>query len=123
MKQSELAASCADRAAAPGFYAEAGYQPLAARGASGRNVIAFTRSDAMTETERPAGGRAAPRVASWCGTGTWSGEAFAGTCVPLPQGAAGATSSRAIASAGRRAPERLPSRTCAGRVGAGAPAR
>ncbi|GJE45127.1 malto-oligosyltrehalose synthase [Methylobacterium soli] len=84
VKQATLAALLRDRTERPGFYAEAGYQPVAARGAHAAHLIAFTRSDAMTETGDLL--VAVPRLVSqMVRDGTWSGEAFAGTVLDLPE--------------------------------------
>jgi (1->4)-alpha-D-glucan 1-alpha-D-glucosylmutase len=84
VKQATLAALLGDRSERPAFYAEAGYQPVAARGACAGHVIAFTRSDAMTETGDLL--VAVPRLVSqMVRDGRWSGVAFAGTELDLPE--------------------------------------
>ncbi|WP_336486119.1 malto-oligosyltrehalose synthase [Methylobacterium nigriterrae] len=87
VKQALLARILADRAAHPAFYAEAGYEPAAARGAQADHVIAFTRSDATADPGDLL--VAVPRlVARLTGERSWTSEAFAGTSLDAPAGSA-----------------------------------
>ncbi|MDR7037093.1 (1-_4)-alpha-D-glucan 1-alpha-D-glucosylmutase [Methylobacterium sp. BE186] len=83
VKQAVLAALLRDRAERAGFYAEAGYEPLAASGAHADHVIAFTRSDGTAEAGELL--VAVPRLVSkLIGEGPWAGETLAGTGLDAP---------------------------------------
>ena len=83
VKQQIVRALLADRAAAPGLYAQAGYEPLSVGGARHGNVIAFLRSGRegarIVVVPRLAGGEGRARLPL--------GEAFwADTTLSLPPG-------------------------------------
>ncbi|WP_018042175.1 malto-oligosyltrehalose synthase [Methylobacterium sp. 88A] len=82
VKQATLARLLADRAERPSFYADADHIAVTAEGGLAAHVIAFTRSDATSgEGDLLV---AVPRLVSGLvGDATWSGEAFAGTTLPV----------------------------------------
>ncbi|MDP4023411.1 malto-oligosyltrehalose synthase [Methylobacterium sp. NEAU 140] len=89
VKQATLARLLAERADRPGFYAGAGYEPVAARGARAAHVLAYRRTDPDAEDGDLF--VAVPRLVSGLlgdlsGETVWSGEAFAGTAVDLGDG-------------------------------------
>ena len=85
VKQATLARLLADRAERPAFYADADYRPLPAKGPRAEHVIAFTRSAATSGADDLL--VAVPRlVARLTPESGWSGEAFAGTVLPVPEG-------------------------------------
>ena len=85
VKQATLARLLADRAERPAFYADADYRPLPAEGPRAEHVIAFTRSAATSGADDLL--VAVPRlVARLTPESGWSGEAFAGTVLPVPEG-------------------------------------
>ena len=124
VKQATLAALLADRTERPGFYAEAGYQPVAATRRPGRARHRLHTFGCDDGDRRPAGGRAAPRVPDGAGrelVGRGLRRAPRSTC---PRRAAGATSSRARTTrAGRpisgACSSACPTRSCAGRRSGG----
>ncbi|GJE53626.1 MULTISPECIES: malto-oligosyltrehalose synthase [Methylobacterium] len=85
VKQATLTKLLADRADRPAFYADAGYQAVAASGEHADHVVAFLRSE-------NGGGEgdllvAVPRlVARLVGDTVWSAEAFGGTHLPVAEG-------------------------------------
>ncbi|GLS43657.1 malto-oligosyltrehalose synthase [Methylobacterium brachythecii] len=85
IKQATLARLLADRAAHPSFYADAGYQALDASGERANHVVAFLRSaDEDGEGDLLV---AVPRlVGRLLGDRTWSGDAFRGTRLGVPEG-------------------------------------
>jgi (1->4)-alpha-D-glucan 1-alpha-D-glucosylmutase len=82
IKQATLARLLADRAERSSFYADADHIAVTAEGRLSAHVIAFTRSDATSgEGDLLV---AVPRLVSGLvGDATWSGEAFAGTTLPV----------------------------------------
>ncbi|WP_430910239.1 malto-oligosyltrehalose synthase [Methylobacterium sp. sgz302541] len=84
VKQATLARLLADRAARPRFYAEADYAAVSATGDRAAHVVAFLRSGGPGEGDDLL--VAVPRlVAGLAGEGVWSGSAFAGTVLTLPE--------------------------------------
>ncbi|NEU11746.1 malto-oligosyltrehalose synthase [Methylobacterium sp. BTF04] len=83
VKQATLARLLTDRTERPGFYAVADYQAVVPDGALADHVIAFTRSDAtVVQGDLLV---AVPRLVSrLVGDAVWTGEAFAGTVLPVP---------------------------------------
>ncbi len=93
IKQRVLARLLADRAAHPGFYAEADYVPVAAEGEGATRVVAFLRQDATAGSEAGDLLVAVPRHVADNPADDLAGEdgrsvagAFAGTVLPVPEG-------------------------------------
>lgn len=88
-----LARLLADRAAHPGFYAEADYTPVAAEGQGAERVVAFLRQDATAGAEAGDLLVAVPRQVvndaageAPDGDGTRLDGAFADVRLPVPEG-------------------------------------
>ncbi|SEO38982.1 maltooligosyl trehalose synthase [Methylobacterium sp. ap11] len=95
IKQRVLARLLADRAAHPGFYAEADYTPVAAEGQGAERVVAFLRQDATAGAEAGDLLVAVPRQVvndaageAPDGDGTRLDGAFADVLLPVPEGSA-----------------------------------
>ncbi|GJD53539.1 hypothetical protein OPKNFCMD_6316 [Methylobacterium crusticola] len=87
IKQRVLARLLADRAAWPGFYAEADYAPVAADGEGAGEVVAYLRQDATAGSEAGDLLVVVPRrVAGRAGDPGRLAEAFAATTLPVPDG-------------------------------------
>ncbi len=93
IKQRVLARLLADRAAHPGFYAEADYVPVAAEGEGATRVVAFLRQDATAGSEAGDLLVAVPRHVADNLADDLAGEdgrsvagAFGGTVLPVPEG-------------------------------------